>query len=314
MFVTFGASGLRLSPPGRGRLETAATYDVSVTGAASNAAVAAARLGAETVWLSKLPDSPLGRRVVGTLRDHGVDADVVWGDGCIGVRYVEQGAEPRPGAAVDDAASAVVTGVHPDELPLERIRDAQMLYVTGSAMALSTDLVRTTATLLRTASEADVRTAFGLRYREKWSLSEARKTFERLFPAVDVLVAPEADLRHVFERDDDTPREMTHAVGADHDFAQVVLARERGGLVWEGGESATVHEATAPSVRVVDPGGADDAFTGAYLAALLDGREVPEALADAVAVGALTRTTEGDLAITTPAEVRAVRERMAEVD
>ena len=75
--VTFGETMLRLSPPDEERLETADRYDVHVAGAESNVAVAAQRLGLETAWLSKLPDSPVGRKVAGDLRNHGITVDVV---------------------------------------------------------------------------------------------------------------------------------------------------------------------------------------------------------------------------------------------
>jgi 2-dehydro-3-deoxygluconokinase len=307
MLVTFGATSLRLAPPGRGRLETAPTFDVTVTGAESNAAVAAARLGAEATWLSKLPDSPLGRRVAGTLRDHGVRTDVTWTDGRQGVRYVERGATPRAGASVDDGASAAVSRISVEELS-PRLDEARLLYVTGATMALSTDLVRTVAGLLKEASDAGVRTAFGVRYRDQWSVEEARDTLTGLFPAVDVLVGSERDLRTVFERGEDTPREIAHSLGATYDFAQVAIHRDRGGILWE---DATVHEHRAPETRTVDPHGAEDAFAGAYLAGLLDGSAPEDVLGDAVATAALARTVEGDLATVTPAEVAAVRERMA---
>jgi len=307
MLVTFGASGLRLSPPGKGRLETAPTYEVTVTGAASNAAIAAARLGTEAVWLSKLPGSPLGRRVAGAIRDHGVDVEAVRGPGRVGVRYVERGARPRPDASIEDRSRTAVADVSAEEFPLDRVRDARMLYVTGAPMDLSTEVVRTTAALLRTANEAGVRTAFGLRHRGDWSLADARETFEGLFSAIDVLLTGEPVLREVFARGEDTPPEMAHAMGAAHGFAQVVLLRDRGGLVWA---DNTVNEVTAPEVDEVDPGGAADAFAGAYLAGILDGSGVDAALDNAVAAATLARTTPGDLPTVTPEEVAALRERM----
>jgi hypothetical protein len=47
MLVTFGASGLRVSPPGKGRLETAPTYEVTVPSRA--AAIAAFEAAPVTV-------------------------------------------------------------------------------------------------------------------------------------------------------------------------------------------------------------------------------------------------------------------------
>jgi 2-dehydro-3-deoxygluconokinase len=78
--VTFGETTLRFSPPRGERLETAETLTFATAGAESNVAVAASRLGADAAWLSKLPDSTLGRRVTADLRQHGVDPAVAWSD------------------------------------------------------------------------------------------------------------------------------------------------------------------------------------------------------------------------------------------
>ncbi|MFB6095656.1 MAG: PfkB family carbohydrate kinase, partial [Halodesulfurarchaeum sp.] len=66
--VTFGETMLRLGAPEGERLETAEHLDVRIGGAESNVAVAAQRLGLDAVWCSRLPDSPLGRRVINPLR------------------------------------------------------------------------------------------------------------------------------------------------------------------------------------------------------------------------------------------------------
>lgn len=79
-FATLGEAALRLSPPGHERLETAREVEVHVTGAESNAAVVAHRLGCASTWISRLPDSPLGRRVAGELREHGLDVEVTWSE------------------------------------------------------------------------------------------------------------------------------------------------------------------------------------------------------------------------------------------
>jgi len=75
--VTFGETMLRFSPPDEARLEIADQYDVDVAGAESNVAVAAQRLGLDATWLSKLPDSPIGRKVANELRGHGVSVDAL---------------------------------------------------------------------------------------------------------------------------------------------------------------------------------------------------------------------------------------------
>ena len=109
--LTIGATALELTPDGDERLETAVRLDVAVTGPESNAAVAASRLGVESAWLSKLPETPLGRRVAGELRRHGVETAVCWSGGRQGVSFVERAKPPRRDARIDDRAGAAVASL-----------------------------------------------------------------------------------------------------------------------------------------------------------------------------------------------------------
>src|SRR2546430_15791371 len=70
--VTIGETMLRLSAPPGVPLEQAPQLDVHVAGAESNVAIALCRLGTTAGWVSRLVDTPLGRRVVNELRGHGV--------------------------------------------------------------------------------------------------------------------------------------------------------------------------------------------------------------------------------------------------
>ena len=78
--VTMGEAMLRLSPPNFQRVEQTGTFDVRPGGAELNVAVAVARLGLSSAWVSRLPDQPLGWQIRNKAREHGVsDEGVVWG-------------------------------------------------------------------------------------------------------------------------------------------------------------------------------------------------------------------------------------------
>src|ERR1700741_3785204 len=61
--VTFGEAMVRLTPPEFRRLEQATSFDVFVGGGELNVAVAAARLGISSRWVSRLPPNALGRMI-----------------------------------------------------------------------------------------------------------------------------------------------------------------------------------------------------------------------------------------------------------
>jgi 2-dehydro-3-deoxygluconokinase len=301
MLVTFGETALRCSPAGNERLETARHLEMEVSGPESNAAVAATRLGTEALWLSRLPDGPLGHRVAGGLRGYDLEVVVDWAEGRQGLTFYEPGNAPREEVRVDDRLDSAVTELSMNELPLERVEQADTAYVTGATPGLSNDLAGATARFLKTATEADTRTVFSLAYRPwLWTPAEAGELLTQFFPAVDVFVATEADVETVLDRDG-APAEMAHALGSTHGFEYVALVRERTGVLWH---DATVHEYPTPEVDVVDDSGGDDAFAGGLVAALEDGQRPKDALRTAMATRALTRTLPGAVPAVSGPEVR----------
>lgn len=306
--VTFGESMLRYSPPDNQRLETTETLDVRIAGAESNVATAAGRLGADAVWLSKLPDSPLGRRIVNFHRSVGLETDVVWSDqGRAGTYYIEFGGEPRGTNVIYDRENAAVTTARPAELPIERIENATFFETSGITPALSDTLRETTATLLDRAQAAGTRTVFDLNYRAKlWAPGDAAATFRSLFPSIDVLVVGEDDAATVLDRTGE-PAALVESLAAEWDFETVILTRGAWGAVaLADGE---YYEQRAIETETLDPIGTGDAFLGGYLARRIEGGSVPEGLSWGAAAAALKRTIPGDIAVITRAELDRVLER-----
>ena len=303
--VTFGETMLRLSPPDNERLETTTEFEVRAAGAESNVAIAADRLGATATWLSKVPETPLGRRAVGELRQYGIETDVVWSHrGRQGTYYLERGGKPRGTNVVYDRENAAITTAEAREFDIDRIQDARVFFTTGITPALSSTLRETTMKLLKAARDAGTTTAFDVNYRHKlWSPEEARETLLQLFPGIDVLIIADRDARTVLGFEGD-PRQLAHKLASSFDFTTVAITRgDHGALVWH---DNVVHDHEVYETETVDPIGSGDAFTGAFLARRLSGDDVPTALEYASATAALKRTIPGDVALVTKREVDAV--------
>lgn len=303
--VTFGESMLRYSPPNNQRIETTETLDVRIAGAESNVATAAARLGADATWLSKLPDSPLGRRIENFHRSVGLDTEIVWSEsGRAGTYYIEFGGKPRGTNVVYDRADSAVTTVTPEELPLSLIEDATIFETTGITPALSDTLSKTTLDLLQTAQSAGTTTVFDLNYRAKlWSPAEAAETIRNLLSAVDVFVTGAEDAALVLDRDEE-PETLVRHLAEDWDFDVVILTRGSWGAVAYADD--TYIEQRAFETETLDPIGTGDAFLGGYLAQMLDGGDVSACLEWGAAAAALKRTIPGDIAVITRDEVLQV--------
>ena len=305
--VTFGETMLRFSPPDEVRLETADQYDVHVAGAESNVAVAAERLGLDAAWLSKLPDSPVGRKVAGDLQSHGITVDVVWDDspeGRQGTYYFEQGQPPRGSEVIYDRARASVTTATPEDLPTNRLSDADCFHTTGITPALSDQLASTTGELLAQASAEDVVTSFDLNYRSNlWEPETAAATVRDLFPDIDILVVAERDAKTVLEAERDAET-IARNLDDEYGFEIIVVTRgSEGALALSDGEVFEQPVYSAPSSY---PVGTGDAFVGGFLAKYLRTDSVPEGLRWGAAAAALKRSVPGDVAVISAAEVREV--------
>ena len=303
--ATLGGAALRLAPRGTERLETADVLAVDVEGAACNAAVAAARLGAEAAWLSRLPDDPLGRRVASELRGQDVEVVARFGEGRQGLAFFERGSTPRGDGRVDDRANAAVEALSFDALPSEPVETADVAYVAGETPAAATGLAESTAKFLKTAGEGGATTALGLLDPGGVADEAAQDAIAGLLPAVDVLVATAGAVEAIFGRSGE-PTRIAHVLASNHGFETVALLRDVDAAAWH---DSTVHGLALPDVERVDVTGAVDAFAGAFLAGVV-GSDVQTALRGAVAADALVRTTPRSLPVFTRAELETVAETL----
>src|ERR687887_204073 len=125
---------LRLSPPGRQRLEQARTLEVWPAGSELNVAVGLARLGTPAGWVSRLPRSALGRIVDAHARSHGVDTrQVRWSDDArLGLYFVEVADAPRASTALYDRAGSAFASLEPDAFGWDAIlAGAEAFHVSG---------------------------------------------------------------------------------------------------------------------------------------------------------------------------------------
>ncbi len=208
--VTFGEIMGRLCPPGFERLRQSlpGRLEVTFAGAEANVAVSLAYLGARTAFVTALPDNPLAEACLAALRGFGVEvADVRLSDqGRLGLYFVERGANQRPSRVVYDRSGSSVSLAPPDDYDWERIfRDAAWFHFTGVTPALSQNAAACCLAAVKQARAMGVTVSCDLNFREKlWRWEQgtsprdlARRVMTELLPAVDVVIANEADASDV---------------------------------------------------------------------------------------------------------------------
>ena len=299
--VSFGDTALRFATREGQRFETAREVGLHVDGISSNAAAVASRLGADAVWLSKLAETPLGRRAVAELHEHGLETDITWADpaaGRQGLTFHESGSPPRESRLLQDRADTAMATVSPGDFPVGRIQEADAVFTTGSMAALSDGAVDTAGALLRSAP--------GLRamdldfHPDIWSAEAAHDTLVDLFDPVELLFASEGGATAVFDRTG-SPRELVHTIASDYDFSHVVLTRSEHGVVCY--HDGVIHEQDAFETEGTDSAGQHAALVGAVLQQLTAGAATDTALAHGAAAAALARTMSGPLPPIDPAAV-----------
>ena len=313
--VTFGETPLRLSAPDNRRLARADRADLYVDGEESNVAVAAGCLDVEATWVSKLPNSPAGRRIPADLRRHGVETDVAWSDeGRVGLVYHEAGADPRPEGRWHDRGGTAAATATPGDLPMDRVQAADVVFTGLSTPALSENAAETTEAMLRAGSGGGGTAAVDIDYDERRHDPDfLGELLRRLLDNVDVLFANEDDARTVLDVSGQ-PRELANTIVAEYDLEVVVITRSEFGAVAMHDTPGTnvIHERDTVETQTVDPSGTREAFVGGFLATLGADADAAEALTYGVATAAVSRTLPGPLLTAEREEIDAVADQVDE--
>ncbi len=324
--VTFGEIMMRLAPPGFQRLIQSTQLDVTYAGGEANVAVSLAAFGHEALYVTAVPQNPMGEAALGTLRYYGVNTDhsIKVADGRLGIYFLETGASQRASTVLYDRADSAIARIEPNAFDWTGIlTGCDALHTTGITPALSDACAAATQHALQTAKSFGLYTSFDLNYRRKlWSQEKARKTVEPLLKYVDLVIGNEEDAKDVLgisaEKTDIRGGQIAHE--AYEQVARQIQQRfgsRAVAITLRESESASVNHWSAAllsddkfylsrrySMHVVDRVGAGDSFCGGLLAALLEQQPPQQALEFAVAASCLKHSIPGDFNKVTRAEVQ----------
>jgi 2-dehydro-3-deoxygluconokinase len=313
--ITFGEAMVRLSPPNFKRLEQAASLDVTVGGAELNTAVALARLGRSSSWVSRLTCNPLGRLVANKAREAGVGTEhIVWtDDDRVGIYFLEFGAAPRASGVLYDRKNAAIASVRSGMVDWAKVfAAARWFHVTGITPALSAGAAETTREALQAARAAGVRTSIDLNYRVKlWSQADAGRWMSEFMQWCDVLITTEEDTERVFQIKGLSYEDGARRLLERFPLQIVAITLRENPLVWKNTWTAiacrgsTVHRTRTYEVEIVDRLGAGDSFAAGLIHGLLDD-DLQKGLDFGVAASAIKHSIPGDFAWVTRDEVETL--------
>ena len=245
-------------------LETAETFSVVAAGAESNVAVHLAALGHRVAWASRLGADPLGRRVLSALSTAGVDTSLVGThpSAPTGVYFKD----PAPGGTrvhyYRRGSAASTMDEH--AVPADVADEPDVLHLSGITPALSPGCDRLVEHLL--TRERRARVSFDVNYRPAlWTVEQAAPRLRELARRADIVFVGLDEARTLWGAQ--TPEQVADLLTGP----STVVVKDAGVAAHALGERAA--SATAPSVAVVEPVGAGDAFAAGYLSGLLRGAD-----------------------------------------
>jgi 2-dehydro-3-deoxygluconokinase len=268
------------------------SYVVGFGGDTSNCAIAAARMGAKTAYLSRVGSDVFGQRLMALWADEGVSAKGV---------IVEEGADTGLYFVNHDddghhfsyrRKNSAASHLAPADISEDLLSSSRWLHFSGISQAISASAAEAVSHAMVLAKKHGTRISYDLNFRPGlWSADAALqaaigalKVCDVFFPSVDEVrlltgLHSATDIIH-----------WAHAGGAK----LVALKLGADGCLVSSGDKQT----HIPSIQVdcVDATGAGDCFAGAFLSRLCAGQDPAGAAAFANAAAALSTQGYGAVA------------------
>ena len=337
--VTFGELLLRFSKDQHQRLTQGDYFTSKYGGSEANVAVSLATLGDQVEYVTRLPETPVGRAGVLRLQELGVGCHhVLFGGSRIGTYYFEPAAGMRSAKVVYDRANSACSELRPGMLPWHQIlQGAAVLHISGITAAISRSSLEATLEALDVADEMGVSVSYDINYRKnlwKYDGADPRATLIMLLSRCDFMFGDAIEFEYLCQRRQppytatDTHFEMQMQEYGEW-FEQLhqqfprcrkwlmgmrnMVASSRHLLTAllytsDDGENYRLLRAPIHDINgVVDPSGVGDAFMAGLLHAIQAfPNDDQQQLNYSLAASALKNTIPGDFNLATDEEVMAL--------
>lgn len=194
--LSFGEMLLRLAAPGFTILFQKDSLDATFCGGEANVAVSLANFGIQSSFITKLPYNELGKAAVNSLRYFGVETEkIVYGDGRMGIYFLEKGASQRPSKVIYDRKFSAISLATEDDFDWDTIfNNIDWFHWTGINPALSENMARICLLACKKAKEKGITISCDLNYRGKlWTPERAQSIMPELLKYVDICIVNEED-------------------------------------------------------------------------------------------------------------------------
>ena len=325
--VTMGEMMIRFMPHANLRFEQATEYEAYYGGDEAIVAALLARFGAESRYVTKLPENVLGNIALAKLREQGVDVScIARGGERLGLNFYENGASIRPSVVLYDRKHSAIAEALSEDFDFDAIfSGADWFHVSGITPAISDRAAALVQRAMECAKARGATVSVDLNYRGKlWTPEKAQSVMVPLMAHTDVCIGGAEDAQKVLGFQGPQPC----AQGDEHDIEAYKALfwglRERFGFRFIASTLRESHSASDNSwaallydgtsfyhtrkyrIHLVDRGGGGASFSAALIYSLLSGYSLEKAGEFAVAASALKQTITGDFNCITRTEAEAL--------
>lgn len=279
-----------------GSLSESPVARIYIAGAESNVAAGLAHLGQSVEWFSRVGNDPFGQRILGTLRERGIQTQrvIVDEDRGTGI-YFKDWASGESSIYYYRAGSAAAL-MAPADLEGLMLDGRRLCHVSGITPALSPSCDAAIAELLLDRERGELVISFDVNHRSQlWSAEDAAPRILEFARAADIVVVGRDEAESLWGTTSaDSVRELLEDVSI-----LVVKDAEVGATSYIGDERVFV---SALGVEVIEPTGAGDAFAAGFLSAWLDGQRPETCLRLGHVMAAHVLRSVGDNPVLPPRE------------
>ena len=257
-----------------------------------NVAIAAARLGSSTAYVTRLGDDLFATELRALMQREAIDTTAVRADAGAptGLYFVTHG--PSGHVFTYRRAGSAASRMRPADLDPALIASARFLHASGISQAISETAAETVAAAISMARKAGVGVSFDTNFRSRlWTAEKARPAIEAAAAQADILKTSAEDATALFGITA-PPDVARHLLGLGAKAVIITLGREGVAIA----TAAGLELIPGRQVAAVDATGAGDAFTGALLAELSRGVPLARAARFANAAAALSTLGYGAIA------------------
>lgn len=292
--VTLGEVMVQFNPITTGPLRHVAYFEKHAAGSEANFAIGVTRLGLKAGLITRVGNDEFGKYILSVLRGEGVDISLVKidDDAPTGIYFIQRGYPiPNKSSVIYYRRGSAASKMSPEDIKEEYIRNSKLLHLTGITPALSDSCKEATLKALKIASESEIKISLDTNIRLKlWSKDKAKETLLPIIRKVNILLTEPTDAKILVGEED--PHKIIEKILSMGPNMVVIKLGERGAIASDGKETIMK---TGFKVPVVDVIGAGDAFAAGFIANILKGKSLEEALTYGNAAGALVVTTRGDI-------------------